>query len=238
MLSTVPVTEEWLHTLYDLLSHIDPYHASGRPNLPNVLTRWQSLKLKKVSGTPDEDRSGYFTGLALVDEFRCLIAALYGSMFDGSKTQLFGATDASDVAARCSYYGNARMKPEEMKAAYDRDYGTFVFAALRNDNLYLDSKCRATMEDMIGRDQAFRYAERCAQIARRRRGFDARPVSDTGVYLLDNIGPEHSTESRTVAGVEAQLTTLQQYQRQQFNGLVNILVLLAIGLLIVLYKLW
>jgi hypothetical protein len=89
----------------------------------------------------------HFTSLSLKDEFRCLIAALYGTTFSNNKSAVQGSPSAKDVAMRCAYYGNARLSGKEMKAGYKRDLGVYVFATMYNRDLFFDSKLRKLFEE-------------------------------------------------------------------------------------------
>jgi hypothetical protein len=78
---------------------------------------------------PFEDYSleGYSTNLGSKDEFRCLIAALYG--------QDFGRATASDIALRCAFYGNAKLTKKDMKAGSKRDWSAYRFAVVYSFSL-------------------------------------------------------------------------------------------------------
>jgi hypothetical protein len=89
-------------------------------------------------------QEGLWTSLSLKDEFRCLVASLYGDTYWNE-----GVT-AKDVAERCGYYGNAELTEGELKAGYDRDQEVFVFAAMNNKNVLSKSTLRKLFEeDMV-----------------------------------------------------------------------------------------
>jgi hypothetical protein len=60
------------------------------------------------------------------DEFRCLIAALYGKEagYARNKTVVLD----TDVALRCAFYGSAELTSKEMHKGRERDGAAFVFA--------------------------------------------------------------------------------------------------------------
>jgi hypothetical protein len=90
---------------------------------------------------------GYFTSLSLKDEFRCLIAALYGCTWSNNTLAVQGSPSAKDVAMRCAYYGNAELSARQMKRGYERDRGVYVFAMMYNNNLFSNSKLRKLFEE-------------------------------------------------------------------------------------------
>ena len=98
LLEIAPVHNHWLHVLYGLLDQLDFQHVAHPEKIEAVLSRWGKL---------DGKMEGYFTSLSLKDEFRCLIAALYGTTFSNNKSAVQGSRSAKDVAMRCAYYGNA-----------------------------------------------------------------------------------------------------------------------------------
>jgi hypothetical protein len=75
LLETAPVKPVCLRVLYDLLMNLDFRHVAHPENLNGVLGRWTAMPDKSKDGEPFE---GYYTDVGLKDEFRCLIAALYG----------------------------------------------------------------------------------------------------------------------------------------------------------------
>jgi hypothetical protein len=138
LLETAPVHNHWLHVLYGLLDQLDFLQVAHPETIETVLSRWTKL---------DDKMEGYFTSLSLKDEFRCLIAALYGRTWSNSKSAVQGSPSAKDAAMRCAYYGNAQLSAQEMKAGYSRDQGVYVFATMYNDNLFSNSKLRKLFEE-------------------------------------------------------------------------------------------
>jgi len=137
LLEIAPVHNHWLHVLYGLLDQLDFQQVTHPETIEAVLLRWAKL---------DDKMEGYFTSLSLKDEFRCLIAALYGSTFSNNKSAVQGNASAKDVAMRCAYYGNARLSAQEMKAGYKRD-SVYVFATMYNSNVFSNSKLRKLFEE-------------------------------------------------------------------------------------------
>ena len=79
------------------------------------------------------------------DQFRCLIAALYGKTagYANNKTVVLD----TDVALRCAFYGNAQLTSKEMHEGRERDPAAFEFAVLFNDHVYLKPKLRKLLEE-------------------------------------------------------------------------------------------
>src|SRR5262249_2592015 len=132
---TAPLHYHWLTVLYDLLDA--PGFQPSPKKIDTVLSHWAKLD-DKVN---ENSIGGHFTLLSLKDEFRCLIAALYGRTYSNNKF-----ADAADVAMRCAYYGNAKLSERQMKAGYDRDGSEYVFAAMYNSNILYDNKLRKFFE--------------------------------------------------------------------------------------------
>ena len=226
MLQTAPVESEWLLVLYDLLRRIDPYVARMPSSDPQqVLARWRGLKLKDRSGNDDKHDEGLFTSLSLVDEFRCMIAALYGKQYEDKTIKQLGGPDDPDVVLRCAFYGNGHLTRDRMKAAYKRDERTFVFAALFNDSFYQKQDCRVEIEEHLSDPLSYMYKARCAQIHTRYPPFDPRPVSDTvtqekpptdEMAALSRIGDQ-------IAAVQAQIGRMSSISILGFIALLAIL---------------
>jgi hypothetical protein len=65
------------------------------------------------------------------DEFRCLIAALYGKTYAKQQDGSLGYCNCADVALRCAFYGNAQLTSKEMHKGRERDADAFEFAVRR-----------------------------------------------------------------------------------------------------------
>lgn len=211
MLQSAPVESRWLQALHSLLSALDPHIARTLDSdLQEILKRWSTLSLKKTFGDQTEDAEGWTTSLSLVDEFRCLIAALYGKRFAKNKFEVLGGPDDPEIVQRCAFYGNGTMTVVQMRAGYQLDGDIFVFAALLNENLYFKIECRAELEDQISGDLRHAYARRCEQIQKRRPAFDKRPVSESGATVLEDVIEQAvSAEATALSRIEAQLEALK-----------------------------
>jgi hypothetical protein len=63
---------------------------------------------KTKNGEPFE---GNYTNVGLKDEFRCLIAALYGR-----RLSKYGSANAPDVTVRCQFYGRDALTKKDVEA--------------------------------------------------------------------------------------------------------------------------
>jgi hypothetical protein len=140
LLETAPLDYRWLHILYALLDDLDFEKVPPPESINGVLERWTKLE------GGEKPNGGYFTSLSLKEEFRCLIASLYGSA-----VAVRGSQAAKNVAIRCAYYGNARLTERELRAGYERDANVFAFAAMKNPALFLTTALRRAFEqDILG----------------------------------------------------------------------------------------
>lgn len=144
----------------------------------------------------NEASEGYFTPLSLVDEFRCMLAALYGRTLEEEGYRVHGSPKSTDITARCAYYGKANLDEKAMRAGYKKDNGTFVFAALYNDHVFFTAKLRKLLEEeclaggLIGR-----YRKRCEQLQKRWRGFDSKPQTE---WLRDGKAEDPNKANESV----------------------------------------
>src|SRR5262249_55882001 len=136
-----PLNRDWVRGLYELFDALNPSKVSSPKKIDHILARWSS-----VTNDDDEARRGLFTSLPLNDEFRCLIAALYGRAIIENKFVVLGSKDASDVALRCAYYGKGEITEADMNEGYERDKDAFVFAVLFNDRVYYHPELRNLLE--------------------------------------------------------------------------------------------
>lgn len=207
MLATAPTTEYWLITLRKLLDRLDPGDLPfpDEPITP-ILKRWE-----QVSISDRAFKDGYCTALPMKDEFRCLIAAMYGRHYyrgkdDEFTSSILGKPDSPDVVLRCAYYGNAQLTEKEMEDGFDGDEDVYLLAVLCNDSVYYKSPLRKLLEDKLrgGGDLTYVYQRRCEQIHKRWPPFDPRPVSE---WLIDEDPPE-SKELAMLKQLEATLASV------------------------------
>jgi len=188
-----PVSVNSLLILSSLIGNLD-LNIIDRPNVSfkkinSVLARWKDLvKEKKFS-------DGYYTHLSLEEEFRCLIALIYGqgSYWD-SKNKLYEFINNEDIALRCIYYANAEMNVKEMEVAFKLDDSVFIYAMLHNDKWIYDTHKhqRIFLEEHIwGGEVIKKYMQRCEQIQKKFKTFDTYPITDImrDLYKESNYAP-------------------------------------------------
>jgi hypothetical protein len=144
LLETAPVTLVWVRVLYDLLDQLSFQQTDTPDRIDHVLARWAQLDDRDRDGKPCE---GYFTSLPLKEEFRCLIAAMYGRGFSKSKFFNHGSLSSPDIALRCAYYGKGELTAKQMKEAHEKDKEVYVFASLYNIRIYWPDALRQLFEE-------------------------------------------------------------------------------------------
>ena len=146
LLEVAPLKVRWLTTLYQFLDRLNFAKLNCWPkDIDSVISRWAEVE---YDGKPYKGK-GQFTRLSLTDEFRCLIAAMYGGGYSDGKSYVHGSPTASDVALRCAYYGKAELALDEMKEGYKRDGGAYVFASLLNFHMYDGRERTKLFEDQL-----------------------------------------------------------------------------------------
>jgi hypothetical protein len=194
LLEKAPINYHSLLALYRLLDHLDfqQVRIHTPEHIELILERWARVE------APKKDRfdEGYYTALSKKDEFRCLIAALYG--------RAGGDCEADDVALRCAFYGNGDLTSEEMVAGYKRDDSTFVFAATLNRNVHQSPDLRRIMEEKyLDRYTGNRWLKYDKQIRRKWPNL-VPPISQTILTITENKVTE-SKEPDAIAEAIAEL---------------------------------
>ena len=228
VLEIAPLNRHWLRTLYELFDHLNFQQVAHPKTIDNALARWAQLD---DEGSNDKLSEGHFTSLSLKDEFRCLVASLYGHTYSNNKPIIHGSPADPDVARRCAYYGNAKLSEKEMQAGYARDKEVFVFAAMNNTSVVLDNTRRKTFEEEIiwGGDLIRRYL----------RNFDL--AKKRWPRLESSLSREEVTPSNDDARIEGLQTAVKDIERQltvigqKLQNSQQLMIGAAIGLAIVLY---
>ena len=145
LLETAPLELLWVRALYDLLNNLNFRDVYSPEAIDGVLARWASMSDNATDGK--EQVEGYYTDIGLRDEFRCLIAAMYGRGFKNKNTVLFGSVKSSDIAMRCAFYGKAEITKKDMAAGYKRDGSTYLLAVLHNSRIYSRRDLRTFFEE-------------------------------------------------------------------------------------------
>jgi hypothetical protein len=244
LLEIAPVEKHWLHVLYDLLDQLDFQQVAHPERIDNVLSRWAQLDDSVHEGKPLE---GHFTSLSLKDEFRCLIAALYGCTFSNNKIAVQGSPSSRDVALRCAYYGNAELSERAMKAGYARDWGVYVFAVMYNNNLF-KHKLRKFFEEkqLAGSDLTARYLKNF-ELKRKEWPFlesflssDAREEAATGKDSRSETKSITAQDEKTIErAVERGVDVgLRKFAAEIFGSIYKVILVLVVAYLVYQYGLY
>jgi hypothetical protein len=232
LLTLAPAEPQWVLTLHSLLLEVNPARVRAPDSEQaalDTLTRWHGVTVMRAVG--NREHNGYYTPLPLAEEFRCLIAALYGRIFANDKSTCIGKPDAQDVALRCAYYGCEEMEVAAMKAARNKDGDIFSFAALFNNSLLLNKECRAELEGYINGDTQWLYRKRCVQMHDQYRWFDVRPVSESFEIEESDSGEASGQTLADLRTLPGQMTELKSrfasLAKTAFWGLVVLAILVV-----------
>ncbi len=202
MLATAPVTLSWLWAMDELLFNFMTEHLYREKDVLQIIDRWRTVDLKALNS--QEMRSGHYTELTMSEEFCCRVAAMLGALYENGTEQIIGKPDSQDVVLRSAYYGNSPMKPDEMRAAYEKDGSSFTYAALHNHHFYWNRACRVALESMLRGYQIDLYTEVCRRLAEENKRFDPKPIGDD--FEIEEIPPDDP-----IAGV---LTSIKQLEER------------------------
>ena len=216
LLEIAPLSEECIGLIYNLFNNLNQNQVRQSDNIDSILDRWSVESIKNYKD--DEESEGYFTSLSLKEEFRCLIASLFGRIYGGTNKgvpitnqkddsfHLLGTRDAEEIALRCIYYGKANMTLPEMEAAYEQDSDVFVYAALNNSRLFHDKGKRSFIEQNLNDNLAYKYKRRCEQIHSQYKSFDPLPILDDCEFMIAEF-PQKTPE---IKAVEKLITKLDE----------------------------
>jgi len=142
----VPVTQLWFRVLFQVLLSIDLQQVSPSEDIAATLNRWKDFEIYDGRGEEKKPAEGHFaTGLTIADEFRCILASIFGRLKDDAAS---GAARKSDyLPLRCVYYSHANMEINDMKAGCERDKGAYILAAAFNSNIPLSQDKRRFFEE-------------------------------------------------------------------------------------------
>jgi hypothetical protein len=154
------------------------------------------VRRARDQATRDSDgkpSQGFRTSLSFKDEFRCLVAALYG--------QASSSLTAKDVALRCAYYGKGHITAKEMQAGFKRDEDAFTFAALFNRRVYYLRDLKQLMEGefLAGRELWTLYNEHQASLKKR-----DKQIHDEITFAV----PTQESDKESIAAFDKRLTNL------------------------------
>jgi hypothetical protein len=175
VLETAPLSEQCINLIGDLFYKLNPDLVKASRKIDSILERWAFKNISSYHSDNSTYKEGYYTNLSLIEEFRCLIASLYGGV-----SNFLVARDAEDIAFRCIYYGNSDMTIQEMNRAYELDADVFSFAALNNSKLFKDKRKRILIEKSLNERLEYRYKRRCEEIHTKDQDFDPNPIMEQG----------------------------------------------------------
>jgi hypothetical protein len=225
LVRTAPLEPVWLRTLHSLLMGVDPARAKSPQSVQEAreaVDRWKDLNVARTFKPEEGDEQGYYTELSLADEFRCLVAALYGHAFVYHKFAYIGGLQDEDIAMRCVAYARTKLTVEQIQQARQRDGFAFVLAALFNNELFLDPRSRAALEGMVSRELEYVYERRCQQVKREYKWFDPAPVTED---FEEEAAPQpQPADAASVRALASELAALKAMvassSKQIFWGLV------------------
>jgi hypothetical protein len=134
---------------------------------------------------------------------------------------------------RCCYYGHTTLKGKQIEEALARDKEVFIFATMQNISTPSTPAVKALVEkEMAGRQMIGLYHKRLKQ-AQERWGREAKPETEWGAELMDDLLPKTSEEERRfkaldqkIEAVAKQLKSVSSVAQWSLVGLIAIVVLL------------
>jgi hypothetical protein len=208
LLESAPVTGHWVVALHYLFDSVDPRNVANPESarIRAMLKRWNGVVV--MGFKEGEIQSGYSTSLSMADEFRCLIAALYGRSYEDKTFTVLGSPTSEGVAERCAYYGNAKMTADEVRKYIEREKDVFVFAAVMNFGLLHTPQLRQMVEEAgSGQDFRYRYLRLLKHANSGRPSYNLKPISE---WMLDDPEPvrpvvAEPATAETIAALDAKL---------------------------------
>jgi hypothetical protein len=222
LLEKAPINYHSLRVLYDLLDKLDFQQVHAAERIDHVLERWAQLELSK-----DDERfaGGYFTELSIRDEFRCLIAALYGRTYKDKQFVILGDRDADDVTLRCAYYANGDLGPKDMDAGYKRDASVFVFAATLNGKVHQSADLRRMMEEEYLNGSTAKRWLKYDQQMRKKWPNHVPPISQDIRIETESNPPDDTTSA--IAELHKSLTALTKRVTEMRQLMIVVAIILA-----------
>ncbi|MDM0116753.1 hypothetical protein QTI66_31965 [Variovorax sp. J22R133] len=215
--ATTPLNSEWIHVMHQLLVAVNPfrfYAYAEEQRVRDLLNRLKSVRVTRMFSKEGEDQEGIYTDLTFVEEYRCIIGALFGKVYENGKQHFIGPVDDPDLAIRCSHYAHGNMDPKQMLAAKARerqphDLGCprFAFAALFNASVLSKKDSREELEGMLVGHQFALYRARCQFMQAIYPSFDPTPLTDSFDDLDRKTGPADASAVELLAKDLANLRT-------------------------------
>jgi hypothetical protein len=198
MVTSAPVTENWCRVLHRTLVRVNPPSVVIKTPITATLKNWEDFEVKDHEGKIEE---GWYSGLSLAEEFRCIVAALYGTRYVDSSYERAGTPQSATLPERCAYYAGASLTKKEVKKFLARDGAAFLLAFSFNEVAMCTPDLREAL-GVHGEQPSWLYRSRMEIYARERpylRAIIARWDTE-GDETKDPIG---ASIDRVQAGVTA-----------------------------------
>lgn len=146
LVTTAPVTDKWCRVLHRTLARIHPPAVAISVPINETLEKWAAFEATDYRGSPVE---GIYTGLPFAEEFRCIVAALYGTRFVDSGYERAGSPKSASLPERCAYYGGASLTRDEVARFAARDGEAFGLAFSFNQSAMKTRESREAFEKHV-----------------------------------------------------------------------------------------
>jgi hypothetical protein len=160
---SAPVTDEWCRVLHRTLVRVHPPTVAIKVPINPTLQKWEAFEAKDYKGDPAE---GEFTDLPLAEEFRCIVAAVYGTRLVDSAYERAGTPNSATLPERCAYYAGASLTKKEVAQFSARDGAAFGLAFSFNESAMCSRESREAFEEHANNPLPL-YRSRMEVIARR-----------------------------------------------------------------------
>ncbi|MGE9010571.1 hypothetical protein ACO2JO_18455 [Leptospira interrogans] len=214
LVETAPVNARWMSTLYHLLDTLNPGYVAHTERLEAILARWKPVEGKSYDGSV---RAGLLVdSITYTDEFRSLIAGLYGASLKGD--QLESASKSEDVAMRAAYYANGNLTVKDIETGFERDKNLFVYSAMHNGNIIINVEKRQLFESLLSDGMIQRYGKFVNFSRERYRSFfrenPSDLIEDVAIETADTSSLEHIVTAINALDkkVDVVVARFQQFQ--------------------------
>jgi hypothetical protein len=222
LVTTAPVSDNWCRALHRTLARVHPPSVAIEVPINATLEKWAGFEAKDYKG---EAEDGIYTDLPLAEEFRCIVAAVYGTRLVGSEYERAGTPNSVALYERCAFYGSAPLTKKLVAEYLARDGSAFGLAFSFNESAMLTKAAREAFED-----QSFRwpntYRTRMTVLARKWK------YLRTAIARWDNDDDEPAVSvNASFARVEKDIAALAKEIRRQgwLLGAGFILICLLVG---------
>lgn len=222
LVTTAPVSENWCRALHRTLARAWPPSVAIETPINATLEKWAGFEARDYRGETEE---GVYTDLPLAEEFRCIVAAVYGSRLVGSGYERAGTPNSTTIYERCAFYGSAPLTKKLVAEYFAKDGTAFGLAFSFNESAMSDNAAREAFEE-----NSFRwpdtYRRRMAGLARKRK------YLRTVIARWDNDDDEtKDSVSASFARIEKDIAALTKEIRRQgwLLGVGFILLCLLVG---------